>query len=368
MLRPLTAFHDRTPVSAIRRAEMAIVRPVCQAAGSVDAGRDGWYFNPRGACAAHLSSSMSTPGVAAIARKTAESAPAGMPRAMPQARAPPSRAAPAPARPAGPASGDRAARCAAARLWKEERIARARCRPEENWTLSVQAVRDALLVVARQPHDVDGTRLTRHNPASPAGLDRDPGRPAARDREHRFAMRQRCCLVRGPSALDQPRVTQQCQYLPRQRHRLGGVAVNAQRRLLGNFAGVADTGELLDLAGEGLRVKALAVARLAHRQRGVEVDLDEVAMRLDQFRRLGAGVRAGWEAIIRSVATVRFVASAVWQMVEWFRSARKGQCEAVAGQAMPCSPHSRLSPKKRVSSTSMPGSQRWLVWPSPIDT
>lgn len=31
-------------------------------------------------------------------------------------------------------------------------------------------------------------------------------------------------------------------------------------------------------------------------------------------------------------------------------------------------PHSRLRPKKRVSSSFMPGSQRWVVWKSPIET
>lgn len=32
-----------------------------------------------------------------------------------------------------------------------------------------------------------------------------------------------------------------------------------------------------------------------------------------------------------------------------------------------CRPHSRLSPKNRVSSASMPGSQRCVVWVSPME-
>ena len=41
---------------------------------------------------------------------------------------------------------------------------------------------------------------------------------------------------------------------------------------------------------------------------------------------------------------------------------------AMAAQSCSWIPHSRLRPKKRVSSAFMPGSQRVVVWTSPMET
>ena len=67
------------------------------------------------------------------------------------------------------------------------------------------------------------------------------------------------------------------------------VHVGARRRLVG----VADAGELLDLAGEGLRVEALHVAAGALLDRGVDEHLDEGAELLDQAARRGARLDVG---------------------------------------------------------------------------
>ncbi len=52
--------------------------------------------------------------------------------------------------------------------------------------------------------------------------------------------------------------------------------IDAQFRGGGGFVGRVDAGEVLELAAAGLAVQALGVARLDHRERGVDEDLDEL--------------------------------------------------------------------------------------------
>jgi hypothetical protein len=69
--------------------------------------------------------------------------------------------------------------------------------------------------------------------------------------------------------------------------------VDAQLRRLRHLVGIADAGELRDLAAPRLGVEALAVARLAHLQRGGDVDLDEGALLLDHLAHGAAGAVVG---------------------------------------------------------------------------
>ena len=56
------------------------------------------------------------------------------------------------------------------------------------------------------------------------------------------------------------------------------LGLDHQLGVLRRLVGVGDAGELLDLAGAGLRVEALDVALLADLDRGLDVGLDEAAV------------------------------------------------------------------------------------------
>ena len=58
----------------------------------------------------------------------------------------------------------------------------------------------------------------------------------------------------------------------------GRGGVDADLGLLGRFVGAVDAGEVLELARARLLVEALHVARLGDRERGVDEDLDELAL------------------------------------------------------------------------------------------
>ena len=78
------------------------------------------------------------------------------------------------------------------------------------------------------------------------------------------------------------------------RRLLGRLArgLDAELGVLRLLVGVGDAGELLDLAGAGLRVEALDVARLAVLERGGDEDLDEAAVHQLRGPRRGSRGRA----------------------------------------------------------------------------
>ena len=69
--------------------------------------------------------------------------------------------------------------------------------------------------------------------------------------------------------------------------------IDPELRILRYFIGIADAGELRDLAAPRLGVQALAVAGLAYLQRGGHVDLDEGTLLLDHLAHGAAGAVVG---------------------------------------------------------------------------
>ena len=75
----------------------------------------------------------------------------------------------------------------------------------------------------------------------------------------------------------------------------------------------------------------------------------------------------GRPALLTPLLATLVVLPWLWALPALHRIGRS-DAPASSRHAMPCNPHSRLRPKKRVSSGSMPGSQRRLVWRSPTET
>ena len=96
---------------------------------------------------------------------------------------------------------------------------------------------------------------------------------------------------------------------------MSGVSSAVSMRISGilrRLVGIGDAGELLDDAGAGLGVEALAVAALADLERGRDVDLEEAAGGLDHVAHLGAGRGVGGDrradgdaAVLGDLATRR---------------------------------------------------------------